>query len=171
MLLLIRYDDDKTEIVAAVPQADIVSVWMSCCPGIVLLSEPKGCFLGSDFFSAAMNEGNLRCGKELPSDDGESSQMKGFQWEILGDEAADCLAMIAFWILRLGNRFDPDMSAETYLYEGVLQILDEGEARLYENDRKCWSFYLDDPRAEAAHSLSVRNLKPQWVENDPSSMT
>jgi hypothetical protein len=163
MQLNIKYDDDTIETLPAAVQADIVSTWMSFHPGIVILAEPKYCFLGSDFFSAAMNEANLRFGQEVPLDELDSPPMQGFSWEVIGSEAAECRAMIDRWAKLLTSLFDPHARAEQYLYQGVLQILSDEDARLYENDRKCWMFYLDDPRAEAALCLRAIKFTPIWI--------
>ncbi len=108
MEILIRYDDGTTEIVEARPEANIVSTWMSFRPGIQLVSEPKFCRWGSDFFSAAINEGNLRSGRETPFEDEEASIL-GFNWKITGSEKEDCQDMMGScpwtWCSKVGPRF------------------------------------------------------------------
>ena len=169
MRLIIKYDDGITEMVEARPEANIVSTWMSFRPGIQLVAEPRFCSWGSDFFSAAMNEGNLRSGRETPFEDEGASTMS-FNWQITGSEQEDCQEMMARWIERLGADFDPELTAEEYLYRGLLRVLGEGEAAAYANDQKCWMFYLDDPRGDAAHKLWSAGLKPTWYreEDDPT---
>ena len=81
MQLTIKYDDDTIETLPAAVQADIVSAWTSFHPGIVLLAEPKNCFLGSDYFSAAMNEANLRFGQEARPDGEDLPPMQGKRCE------------------------------------------------------------------------------------------
>jgi hypothetical protein len=161
MEILIRYDDGTTEIVEARPEANIVSTWMSFRPGIQLVSEPKFCRWGSDFFSTAINEGNLRSGRETPFEDEEASIL-GFNWKITGSEKEDCQDMMVRWIERLGGDFDPERPADEYFYGGLLRILAEGEADAYSNDQKCWMFYLDEPRNDAAHHLRLAGLEPNW---------
>ncbi len=165
MRLLIKYDDGMAEMVEARPEANVVSTWMSCRPGIQLVAEPRFCSWGSDFFSVAMNEANLRSGRETPFYD-EGASATGFNWQIIGSEQEDCQEMIIRWIERLGANFDPELAAEEYLYWGLLRVLGEDEASAYSNDQKCWMFYLDDPRGDAAHKLRSAGLKPTWYRED-----
>jgi hypothetical protein len=165
MRLLITHDDGMTEMVKAQPEANIVSTWMSFRPGIQLIAEPRFCSWGSDFFSAAMNEGNLRSGREAPFED-EGASTVGFNWQITGSEQEDCQEMMVRWIERLGADFDPELTAEEYLHGGLLRVLGEGEAAAYSNDQKCWMFYLDDPRSDAAQKLRSAGLKSTWYREE-----
>jgi hypothetical protein len=54
------------------------------------------------------------------------------------------------WLLR--DRAD-------YLVD---RILAAKEAKAYENDQKCWTSYLSDPRKEAAHRLRTAGHRPAW---------
>jgi hypothetical protein len=162
MKIVISYDNGTSELVRVRLQADIVSASLIFRPGIELVEEPRFCRWGSDFFSAAINEGNLRSGRETPYEDDEPS-ICGFQWEIIGTELEDCQEMMARWIGRLGDIFDPECRAEDYLYGGLLRILDEDETKFYENDQKCWVFYLADPREHAKHCFRTAGLIPAWL--------
>ena len=164
MQLLIRYDNGTLENVEARPQADVVSTWMSFRPGVQLLTEPKLCRWGSDFFSAAINEGNLRSGRETQFEE-ESASKSSFIWEVEGSEMDDCQKMIAYWTKRLGGDFDPERLAQEYLYGGLLHVLAEQEAQAYANDQKCWMYYLDDPRVDAAQNLRSAGIEPTWRED------
>ena len=164
MELVIKYDDGTTEVVPAKPMANAVSAWGSWQPGIELEYEPERCHWGSDFFATRMNEGHVRVGREDPYGD-EEPPVQGFSWEIVGTEEEACRQMMARWIARLGSTFDPEASAGDYLYGGLLQVLADGEAKSYEDDRQCWSYYFDDARAAAVLQLAAAGLEPRWLDS------
>lgn len=158
MQLVIHYDDGTSEALRAGPQASIVSAWGSFRPGVELFEEPQLCRWGPDFFSAAINEGNLRSGIE-PADEEDGVATRGFRWELIGSEREDCQKLLINWIGKLGAVFDPECPAEDYLYKGLLRILTDDEARAYENDKQCWLFYLSDARQEALRHFATVGIE------------
>lgn len=100
MLLIIDYLDGTSEQLKAELVGDVVSYYQGWIPGI-LVAEPKRCFLKSDFFEAALNEGHLRSrGVEA---DPEEPDYVGFRWRLVGHEADACREKLAEWMTYLAR--------------------------------------------------------------------
>lgn len=145
MLVVIEYDDGSGEALQATLEGGVVSVGHSWIPGI-LVQNPERCYFQADFFECAISEGGERSGDVRPDAD---AAFIGFRWKLVGNEADASREKMATWITRLGDEFDPEIAGACYLHKGLLRVLSDQEAAMYDRDRDCWMTYLDEPGVEA----------------------
>ena len=153
MRILITYGDGSTEAVRVALEAGILSSGGLWLPGHAV-SEPARCPMGSDYFSAAIDEGCLVSGEMEARDDGDSTPEPAFSWILEGTDEDECLSAMRRWIRVLGPGFDPAREGADYLEGNLLRILDDGASMAYDRDKACWDHVMDDPAAAADVLLS-----------------
>lgn len=162
MFLVIEYEDGTGEAVKATLEGGIVSQGRLMIPGL-LIQNPKDCYFKSDYFEAAINEGDERSGEIKPDETEIDSQgcplFKAFTWKIVGNERVDCLEKMATWVSVIGASFDPSIAGENYLHEGLSPTFSVDLVRKYDLDRQCWLRFIDDPSEEAVSILARGNYR------------
>ena len=146
MHLVITFNDGTLETLAVSLVGNTVACGPDWVPGHQV-DEPRRCRFGSDYFSAAIDEGGLRSGSEQPNEADlhptrntagisgtDQPEWQGFRWKLIGTEADACRAKLRAWTERLGADFDPDKQGADYLHEGLLRVFDDHEACLYDSD-------------------------------------
>ena len=179
MHLVITFNDGTSETLSVAVAGDLVASGTYWLPGHQV-DEPCRCRFGSDYFAAAIDEGGLRSGGEQPEEadlDPTRSAVgisgtgqpnwQGFRWELTGTEADDCRTKLRAWIDRLGADFDPDKRGADYLHGGLLRVLGDREASLYDADMQCCFTFLGDVHEETQQISAEVGLPVNRIITQP----
>ena len=153
MQILITYGNGSAEKVPVTLEGGLVSSGGCWVPGHTV-AEPARCPVGSDYFCAAIDEGGLSSGiMEARNDDGYPPE-PAFSWVLDGSDEEECLSKMRRWIGVLGSDFDCSRDGADYLASGILRVFDDDSAKVYDRDRECWDYFLDEPGSHAGRLLS-----------------
>lgn len=119
-------------------EPDLVDRGGDWLPGVV----PAG---GSgelgEYFAAMINEGDIRNGRLDPEEEGWEEFPAPVDWNVVGQERDVCLKAMGYWLVALSGNFDPSVAASD-IPDSLFSS--EDARKIYERDRVCWCFYVDD---------------------------